>query len=182
MSKIEKIENYHPNGMLSEKGVLKDGKQYGEWIYCYETGEKMEQVNFDENGNTQNGVCWYENGQKMVERKGFEEGVQTWWYENGHKEIQVTLKNGKENGLKSWWYKGGMKKTESLFKNGKPHGKTLKWYENGNKKFENNFKNGLHHGKQIGYDIDGKVNEVFYCKDGEFIPKKLWNEDGSINE
>ena len=48
--KIENIENYHPNGMLSEKGVLKDGKQYGEWIYCYETGEKKDQVIFHENG------------------------------------------------------------------------------------------------------------------------------------
>ena len=47
MSKIENIENYHPNGMLSEKGVLKDGKVFGEWIYCYESGEKYKL----ENGN-----------------------------------------------------------------------------------------------------------------------------------
>jgi len=40
MSKIEKIENFYPNGMLREKGTKKDGKPVGKWIGCYESGEK----------------------------------------------------------------------------------------------------------------------------------------------
>ena len=82
MSKIEKIENYHPNGMLKEKGILKDGKVYGKWIYCYESGEKFEEINFDKNENPQKCIRWFKNGQKKLERTGFEEGVETEWYEN----------------------------------------------------------------------------------------------------
>ena len=92
MSKIEKIENYYPNGMLSEKGVLKDGKVYGKWIYCYESGEKYREINFDKNGKPQNIIKWYKNGQKWLKCNNYKEGIETEWYEDGQKKSKSSIK------------------------------------------------------------------------------------------
>ena len=150
MSKIEKIENYHPNGMLSEKGVLKDGKVFGEWIYCYESGEKNRVINFDKNGKPLNIIKWYKNGQKAVEFTGIGvpgkavRGVPFPCYPNECKIDESTT-----------WYKNGQKRSEGNWKDGKQDGLSTSWYESGKKEYEIIF------------------------KDGELISQKCWDEDGN---
>ena len=38
MSKIEKIENYYSNGMLKEKGTIKNGRKDGLWTEVWVGG------------------------------------------------------------------------------------------------------------------------------------------------
>ena len=52
MSKIEKIEEYYPNGMLSNKETLKDGKRHGLYRSWFPWGQKMSEDNY------KNGKIW----------------------------------------------------------------------------------------------------------------------------
>jgi len=173
MSKIEKIENYYSNGMLREKGVLKDGKVYGKWIYCYESGEKYREINFDKNGKPLNIIKWYKNGQKWLECRDFKDGVESVWYENGQKKYESSIKNTIVHGPFTRWYENGNKQFEGTFKNGIKEGNSILYYENGQKKMEGFVKNDLGVGPHVIWDENGKV-----IWEGDFLNNKPINDEG----
>ncbi len=174
MSKIENIENYHPNGMLKEKGTNKDGKRVGKWIYCYESGEKFEEEIFDEEGKIQKRTRWYKNGKKEIERTGtYLDSKETGWFENGKKKYEINFKDGKVNGLFTRWYENGNKKEEGTFKDFIKEGNWISFYENGQKKMEGPYQNDLGEGPHVIWDENGKV-----IWEGDFKKTKPINDEG----
>ena len=139
MSKIEKIENYFPNGMLREKGTKKDGKYVGKWFGCYETGEKEVESNYKD-GRLEDSINWYKNGNKKWERTGYYNGKETRWYENGNKEYELNIKDTLCHGIVNFWDENGQKVAKVSYINGKVDGKMTSWRESGEKKEESFYK------------------------------------------
>ena len=166
MSKIEKIENYYPNGMLREKGTKKDGKPVGKWIACYESGEKFHEPNF-EDGKPQKTTQWYQNGIKEWVRIGYYSGKETQWYEKGNRYSEINFKGTKKfHGKATLWYENGQKRDELNYINGTCEGKRNSWYETGEKEYEDYYKDDNLNGKHISYFKNGQIFEAGFCPHG----------------
>jgi antitoxin component YwqK of YwqJK toxin-antitoxin module len=114
MSKIENIENYHPNGKLKEKSVFNDEKQYWLITEWYENGQKKSEGTSKDNKIYEFLTEWYENGQKKTELgldsiDGKLNGSNRRWYENGQIEFEQTYKNNNLILSKMWDKDGTLK-------------------------------------------------------------------------
>jgi len=55
------------------RGSFKEDKQHGHWIYWYESGVKMNEVEYKDGQRHGQWLSWYENGDKRSEGE-FKEG------------------------------------------------------------------------------------------------------------
>lgn len=128
------VVGYHPNGKLSFKYYLSDGKL--------------------------NGLCraWHENGQPSKEevftngRLLFVRG----WFPNGQLKSEVPYKNGKIHGICKSWYENGKLCSQEQHLEHMRHGPATHWYPDGKLKSTERYESGLPHGINTYYDKDGK--------------------------
>lgn len=143
---------------LGTTGVPKNGRT-GQWIFYYESKQKLSESKF-KNGKIDGvSTTWYENGQKESEGnfiEGKNEGVYSTWYENGQIKGKYNYKNGELNGKVNTWYEGGEKFSEGEYVLGT--GGYISWYESGEKKLKENFIDGKYDGEIISWYQTGEVS------------------------
>jgi antitoxin component YwqK of YwqJK toxin-antitoxin module len=86
-------------------------------------------------------ILWYESGNKMDEgeyEEGKREGKWIEWYKSGNKMKEGEYKEGRKEGKWILWYESGNKMKEGEYK----EGKWIEWHANGNKYEEGEYKEG----------------------------------------
>ena len=108
----------------SSKGVLKNGKQEGEWFFYYNNGQ------LDAKGNFKNGKL---------------EGEWVEFYVDGQLKFKGNYKNSKREGAWISYHKNGQLKFKGNFKNFKREGEWVGYNLNGRVMEENTgtYKNGV---------------------------------------
>ena len=122
---------YHPNGKLSIKYLVTDGKIEGKRMEYYPDGVLASEMNFKEGDRDGEYVYYYSNG-KIKEKGQFKEGtkigVNTSYFSSGVKSTEVLLdESGKENGTNTWFDVDGKKYLEFNFSKGDL--KTLTYFD-----------------------------------------------------
>ncbi len=74
--------------------------------------------------------------EQMVYENGKQNGLHTWWHENGQKSLECQMINGKINGRVVQWLQDGSKYVETNYKDDKKHGDYISWHENNSKHIE----------------------------------------------
>jgi len=100
-------EEFYPNGVLNEKDLFIEKKQYWLLTFWYENGQKKEEGISKDNKIYESVTKWYENGQKRKEdfvdnTDGIRNGTRKGWYENGQIEFEQTFNNGHMMVSKTW--------------------------------------------------------------------------------
>ena len=170
---------YDSFGNKFGEGNFIKGSQNGAWVYYFNNGAKMADVNFlngngiisDSSGIPKNGReglfnSYYKNGNPetiQTLKSGKFDGVYNSFYENGKPKDVRNYTAGKLNGLYSFYDENGNKKEVSNYKSGEFDGLVTLFYENGNKKQVSNYKFGKLEGLETQYDDLGlKIIERNY--------------------
>ena len=88
---IKEIQ-YHPEGVKSMEGPLKDGKRHGEWKSWYENGSLWSIGHFSYGLRHGKGIVYHPNGQKFIEGNyinGERAGKWIFWDENGRSITEI---------------------------------------------------------------------------------------------
>ncbi|MBK9291467.1 MAG: hypothetical protein IPM52_07555 [Bacteroidetes bacterium] len=83
---VVKEIQYHPNGVKSMEGPLKDGLRHGEWKSWYEDGNLWSVGSFVNGLRHGKGIVYHPNGKKFIEGaylNGERVGKWYWWDEEG---------------------------------------------------------------------------------------------------
>ena len=99
----------------------------------------------------------------------------------GNKSLEGRYKDGLRNGKWSWWNEDNKMDSSGTYKDGKQDGLWTYWDENGEKRFEGTWKDRVEDGLWTRWYENGEKRYEVTYKDGEEISKKVWNEDGSVN-
>ena len=164
----EGVYQLYIEGIISEKGEYKDGKQEGIRTLFYKSGKKQVEETYV-NGNITAKKTYFENGTLKSEGQYDEavamSGKWKYYYQNGTIKEIVTFKNNVEDGV------------------------FVEYYENGNKKAE-----GTYVPMSFGIEVEGKEDGELkeYNEKGELVTKKqcktgickvIWTaEEGDITD
>jgi antitoxin component YwqK of YwqJK toxin-antitoxin module len=80
------FEMKHPNGQVSVRGEMRNGKREGTWFSYYENGQPMSQAEYVNGVRNGKSITWYPNGQKRFEgtyTSDRQAGVWKYWEESG---------------------------------------------------------------------------------------------------
>ena len=103
-------EEYFPDGKLSKRMALQNGKKHG------------------------HRKSWYRNGTLAFDAlyvKGKQQGPTKFWYNNGTLKTHLTYVDGYPDGIQKRWYRSGQLFKETHVKNGKEEGMQRAWRKNG---------------------------------------------------
>lgn len=107
--KVER--SYHPNGQLSWRGTIKNGKPVGIVKHWYENGVLQRECPYDDDG-LEHGIVkdWSKEGKLLGEsRWEHGTGISKSWFENGRLESESYYVRGKRCGRsRIWWEDAGL--------------------------------------------------------------------------
>lgn len=124
--------------------------------------EKREEVMYMKKAkDPYTGKCYgyFDNGQKGLRGeyiKGLRDGYWEFWYSNSNKKMEGAYSNGLKNGDWTYWYSDGIVRMKATYILDKMEGMNTWYFENGKKK-----------------------KEALY-KDGVYLQKTEWDENGKI--
>lgn len=101
------------------------------------------------------------------------------YHENGTKGKEGQYINGRMEGVWTWWYSDGEKKRQGKYVQGKKDGKWMDWYKNGNPRAALSYSMGIMDGDCAWFYETGQKKKLSIFKDGVFMNKREWNEDGT---
>ena len=142
------------------EGNFIKGLQNGVWVYYFNNGAKMADVNYL-NGNGG------DLGKTGIPING-REGLFNSYYKNGNPEAINPYKSGKLNGLCTFYYENGNKEEVSNYTAGKLEGLCNTFYENGKPKDVRNYKADELEGVFNSFYENGKPKDVRNYKAGKF--------------
>lgn len=102
------------------------------------------------------------------------------YFENGQKGLRGTYEKGLRNGYWEFWYSNGNKKIEGEYLNGQKHGKWKYFFEDGSVRMDAQYINDNMDGVNIWYHENGRKKKEATFKNGIFIEKTEWDENGKI--
>ena len=80
------FELKHPNGQVSVRGEMRNGKREGTWISYYDNGQPMSQGEYANGKREGKSITWYPNGKTRYEgsySNDKQAGTWKYWEENG---------------------------------------------------------------------------------------------------
>ena len=144
-AKKARAVGYHPDGKLSFKYYLNDGKLDGLCKAWHENGQLNKEEVFIQ-GKLLLSKEWFSNGQIKSEtpyRNGMIQGTCKTWYENGQLCSQGEHNFHMRHGITTHWYPDGRLKSRERFERGLPHGINNYWDESGKLKGKKIFIEGV---------------------------------------
>ena len=190
---------YDSFGNKFGEGNFIKGSQNGAWVYYFNNGAKMADVNFlngngiisDSSGIPKNGRdglfnSYYKNGKldKVSNyRAGEYDGVFNTFYENGNKREVSNYKAGEYDGVFNTFYENGNKREVSNYKAGELNGMFNTFYENGKPKQVSIYKAGKVEGVFNTFYENGNKQDVSNCKAGKRDGLcTFYDENGKLKE
>lgn len=155
------LETHYPNGKVSLRAELMNGRFHGKvnWYYPNGTPEVTSTFLNDERHGTW--TSYHPNGKKRVER-------------NYHMGVM--------HGAALEWFPSGAKKSEFMYTNGSIEGSSTELHENGKPAFIREYSNGELHGRHISHDSGGTPQMVRFYHKGVLIGHASINADGSYTD
>ncbi|MBT3668033.1 MAG: hypothetical protein HN548_11205 [Opitutae bacterium] len=93
MSEFKKIIEFHSNGSIKRKGMIKNGNRTGTWFAWHSNGQKAKEINYHDGNPVGKWTLWRENVEinrtGAFETKGDKLGNWSWHQRNG----QIITKN-----------------------------------------------------------------------------------------
>jgi len=165
----------NPNGTVNESGYYKDGKEYGAWIVNSNTGQPVEEFEYDGSGtkykNQNVKKEFYPETGKLKSsntyRNGRQNGLQQTWFKNGQLSGRYESRNDTTVGLyEAYWENGKASRKTAYDIKGRKEGTDEGWHENGNKNYEQIYLNNKKEGPAKGWWKNGKLRYTgFYNND-----------------
>jgi antitoxin component YwqK of YwqJK toxin-antitoxin module len=166
---------YDSLGNKFGEGNFIKGLQNGAWVYYFNTGEKMADVNYL-NGNGG------DLGKTGIPKNG-REGIFNSYYKNGNPEAINPYKSDKLNGLCTFYYENGNKSEVSNYTAGELDGVYNSFYENSKPKEVSNYKVGVRDGLYTSFFENGNKVEVSNYKAGKLDGLcTFYYENGKLKE
>jgi antitoxin component YwqK of YwqJK toxin-antitoxin module len=157
------------------EGNFIKGLQNGVWVYYFNNGAKMADVNYL-NGNGG------DLGKTGIPKNG-REGLFNSYYKNGNPEAINPYKSGKLNGLCTFYYENGNKSEVSNYTAGELDGVYNSFYENSKPKEVSNYKVGVRDGLYTSFFENGNKVEVSNYKAGKLDGLcTFYYENGKLKE
>ena len=150
---------YDSLGNKFGEGNFIKGLQNGVWVYYFNNGAKLADVNYL-NGNGG------DLGKTGIPKNG-REGLVNFYYKNGKLDNVSNYKAGKAEGVSNSFYENGNKKSVENYKAGELEGVHNTFYENGKPKQVSNLKDGKFDGLCTIYYENGKPEQVLNYKAGK---------------
>jgi uncharacterized protein len=143
---------FHPNGIISSEGLMRDGKPDGYWKTYWETGILKAEGN----------------------RKNFElDSIWSFYDESGKTTLQISYLNGKKEGIRRTFRENEM--VEESFSNDVKQGLTITYFPDGKIMRTVNFENGLENGLAKEYLPDGTVITLIEYRRGFVVDRENIN-------
>ena len=176
------IVDFHPNGGKSYSVTIVDGVLDGKATEWYESGNKKNEVHFDNGIPVGVLLGWHENGNpsyKVTLLDGQAEGITTEFYPSGEKKSVSHYSNGKKNGTETGYYKSRKPLWNANWTNNKLHGDYIKYYPGGNKKSIYKYVHGQSEGEANGWFETGEKSWRSEWADGLPVGTHMeWYKNG----
>ncbi len=167
---------YYSTGEVKAKGVYKDGNRNGKWIYYYPNGKIEQEGFYDKNGKYTGTWKWYySNGQLLRQeefRRGLEDGFLEEYDENGILITKGEFFDGEKEG--EWIYELNDHKEIGKYRIGQRNGEWIYYYPNGKVAFKGAFVDGAPEGKHKYYYDNGVLEKEEYYEYGIREGKWKW--------
>lgn len=143
---------FHPNGIISSEGLMREGKPDGYWKTYWETGILKAEGN----------------------RKNFElDSIWSFYDESGKTTLQISYLNGKKEGIRRTFRENEL--VEENFSNDVKQGLTITYFPDGKIMRTVNFENGLENGLAKEYLPDGTVITLIEYRRGFVVDRENIN-------
>lgn len=137
--KIEIREQKHENGMVKERieGYVNEKGEFvfhGAMTRYFDDGAKQAQLQFADGKQEGERVTWYQTGQmagRGYYKNGLEDGTWTAWFPNGFIQREWHMRDGVWHGMFNEFHDNGERKIEFEFVNGLKQGKMTIWNPEG---------------------------------------------------
>ncbi len=143
------------NGIMTDEGILKNGKRHGPWKVYEPNRGYMESLTFYSDGKQMGPVLKFDSRGNVTEEASYLEG---------------------ELHGKTVKYRYGIKVAERNYKMGKPHGKQLDFYDSGKIMQIAEFKDGVQDGLFEYYTPEGEKQMSYQYKNGQKVAGGVLNE------
>ncbi|HAQ37440.1 MAG TPA: hypothetical protein PLU49_06350 [Saprospiraceae bacterium] len=142
-------------GILTDEGILKNGKQHGPWKAYEPNRGYMESITYFSDGEQMGPVLKFDSRGTVIEEASYLDG---------------------ELHGKTVKYRYGLKIAERNYKMGKPDGKQYDFYDNGKIMQIAEFKDGVQDGLFEYYTFEGEKQMSYQYKNGQKIAGGLIDE------
>ncbi len=170
---------FHHTGEFSAKGVYKDDRRTGEWVFYYPDGSIEQRGKYDKFGREQGAWKWFYESGKLYREEYFingkrngdlkeydEDGKITlqglyvdnmkegrWVYETGNYLEYGNFINDEPDSLwRSFYMPGKVKRFEGSFVLGQPEGQHQAWHPNGARRYSGMYNGGMKNGDWKYFD------------------------------
>jgi antitoxin component YwqK of YwqJK toxin-antitoxin module len=167
--------NYYPNGVASDSGNYIKGRMEGFWVSRYENGTISQTGIYLRDRPTGAWAYYYENG-NLSTQGSYDKGVPVnrwkFWYANGKLKEEVDWISENVSKVVNSWDETG----KQFVTNG--NGTYLLKHDNGKIYQTGQIKDGNRIGQWMTYRYDGSKQEESEYKNGVYLLKNAWLEDG----
>jgi antitoxin component YwqK of YwqJK toxin-antitoxin module len=182
----------YPTGKLYYRGQFTDGIPTGTFIFYYDTGEKMSEVNHLDGTKKMDVINFHKNGkklsvgsysEKMIDGKveKIKQGEWEFYAESGTLKTKETYVDNLREGKSVEYFESGKVLMENSYLHDQKNGAWREYFENGRLKGEGNYENDELNGPYKLYEANGRpfVQGSYYkgVKDGLWIK---FNKSGEI--
>jgi antitoxin component YwqK of YwqJK toxin-antitoxin module len=178
---LETIKVRNDDGQVTEKYTQSktDKSKQGTYIRYYDSGEKYEEANYENDQLHGQRTIFYESGKKQIvenyERGEFKGLYQT-FHENGQVQLEGKYSNNAMNGEWRGYYDSGQLKEIVQFEDNEENGPFVEYHKNGKLKTEGTYLNGDNeHGELKMYDEEGELEKKMNCNNGRC--KTSWTRE-----
>jgi antitoxin component YwqK of YwqJK toxin-antitoxin module len=126
-------KKHYESGGIRYKGFFRDNKPVGKLTRYYESGVKMADLDYSDDGITATAILYYQNNSKAAEGKfinQIKDGA--WKYYSYYTETVVTKETysmGNKHGLSAIYYDNGQVAQTTMWENNLKHGPWKQYYE-----------------------------------------------------
>jgi antitoxin component YwqK of YwqJK toxin-antitoxin module len=148
----------HPGGSLAAIGSLRDGRPIDDWVFFYDTGERLAAGTF---------------------LAGERSGTWSWWWPDGTKRSRGTYAGGKRAGAWIDYYENGRRRKRTTYSADEPGGMQREWYDNSRVKSAGEVLGDHRMGTWVyKYDNGKKRAKGSFDAQGRRGPWKTWHSNG----
>ncbi len=186
-------KNYPGTTIPQYKGTFKDDQPIGKFIYNFENGQKMAEIEHGLPGGNSSVFLFYENGQLLAD--GFYKGElkDSLWYNYAATGELVSAENyklGQLQGKSVYYFQQGQLYEQKLqtqkivyYKNGKLDGAYTELHYNGKPKLKGSYLNGEKTGQWTEYHSNGVVfAKISYLHDLPHGWTTIYDQSGLVKK